>query len=280
MKKNCQKYGLLVIIALLIPLMAHFYTLFFSEIKTYDNDLNKSLSSSSSGWSGGIYLYYDEYYSVYGYAENKIEWSFTGDPVNINIILIILEEDLYNTFIIYEQDYGLNITTQYFLNSVVSDNTSSNSGIYYPYQNSNWYIIFINLDEDQLVSSVDFDVDFDQYDYNHIYSNPFIFIYIIYAIVISLVIIIIVIQLIRKKSKISKGRLPYTYPYPSKEQKLISNSYLQYEQKNFRNNQQVESTIDKSYQQEKLRVNYCQFCGSIIDRDAIFCHQCGSKLDI
>jgi len=25
-------------------------------------------------------------------------------------------------------------------------------------------------------------------------------------------------------------------------------------------------------------VNYCRYCGSKIDRDAIFCHQCGSKI--
>jgi len=25
-------------------------------------------------------------------------------------------------------------------------------------------------------------------------------------------------------------------------------------------------------------VNYCRYCGSNIDRDAIFCHQCGSKI--
>jgi hypothetical protein len=25
-------------------------------------------------------------------------------------------------------------------------------------------------------------------------------------------------------------------------------------------------------------INYCRFCGSNIDRDAVFCHMCGTKL--
>ena len=35
----------------------------------------------------------------------------------------------------------------------------------------------------------------------------------------------------------------------------------------------------KPIEPTKLKVLFCQFCGTQIDKDARFCHECGSKLD-
>jgi len=256
----------------MVPIMAYFFT-----ITVFNNNSEnpiENISSSSSGWSGGIYLEFEDFYTVDGYAEEEIVWEFTGEPIYISITLFILESQLYDAFTDLVNQNGLNIAVGLFSQFFVSVNTSINSGIFYPNNYDNYYLVFINLDDDRQTSNLYFDVDFDPYDPNYVYASPIIFLNIIYWSVIGVVIFAIIIKLIQKRAKNTSSYYNY------QRQLGESKPYTQQREFKIENEDIKEKTDEKSYEQDRPRVNYCQFCGSTIERDAIFCHQCGSKLDL
>jgi len=278
MVQNCQKYGTLLMVMILVPSMAYIFTIRFFN----DNSENpsESISSSSSGWSGGTHLEFEDFYTINGYAEEEIVWEFTGEPNYIGITLIIIDSQLYNAFLDLVNQMGLNLTVESFSQFFVSENTSINSGIFYPGINYNtYYLIFINLDEDMQTSNLYFDVDFDPYDPNYVYTSPLVFLNIIYWIVIGVVIIGIIVKLIRKEKNKSKNINSSSYPYNYRRQFSTSKTYTQQREFEKEDDLQMINTDDKPYEQDIPKVNYCQFCGSKIERDAVFCHECGSKLD-
>ncbi|MFW9987507.1 MAG: zinc ribbon domain-containing protein [Candidatus Odinarchaeota archaeon] len=62
-------------------------------------------------------------------------------------------------------------------------------------------------------------------------------------------------------------------------QKQISNPYIIH--KSVYNQNEFEEQIIKGVKPDILlrkSINFCRFCGAKIDRDAVFCHQCGIKL--
>ena len=166
-----------------------------------------------------------------------------------------------------------NITVESFSPFFVSVNSSTNSGTFYPDNYNYYYLVFINLDDDRQTSNLYFDVDFDPYDTNYVYTSPIIFLNIIYWSVIGVVIIAIIIKLIQKRSKNTSSYYNY--------QRQLGESKPYTQQREFKiENENIKGyTDEKSYEQDQPRANYCQFCGSTIERDAIFCHQCGSKLE-
>ena len=68
-----------------------------------------------------------------------------------------------------------------------------------------------------------------------------------------------------------------SYQYQPQRQTLQSNPYI------IRDSipKQPEEPINKELKREIpiiTDINYCRYCGSKIDRDAVFCHMCGIKL--
>jgi hypothetical protein len=68
-----------------------------------------------------------------------------------------------------------------------------------------------------------------------------------------------------------------SYQYQSQSQPQQSNPYI------------IRDSVPKQPQEpvyEEIRreipvvsdINYCKYCGSKIERDSVFCHQCGTKL--
>jgi len=75
----------------------------------------------------------------------------------------------------------------------------------------------------------------------------------------------------------NKSREEVIMPYEYKEKLRQSNPYLVKNQiltqeRSYNPNQSIEEGT------AALVANYCRFCGSKIDPDAVFCHQCGIKL--
>lgn len=80
-----------------------------------------------------------------------------------------------------------------------------------------------------------------------------------------------------ENSKKSKEEYIRSYPYQPQIQTVKPNPYI------IRSSipKQSEEPINKQIEQEKpviTVVSYCRYCGSKIDRDAVFCHMCGTKL--
>ncbi|MFX1389839.1 MAG: hypothetical protein ACFE9Z_07260 [Promethearchaeota archaeon] len=68
-------------------------------------------------------------------------------------------------------------------------------------------------------------------------------------------------------------------PYLAKPQEL-SRQLNPYNVNYNKQKLEEESKYTKSFQEEPvvLNTNYCRFCGSKIEGEAIYCHQCGTKL--
>jgi hypothetical protein len=85
--------------------------------------------------------------------------------------------------------------------------------------------------------------------------------YIIYGLFVSTIIIALIIKVVRKKVILNKPAPVPPYPYKPKTAPKPTSSYNK-----------------EDDDQKTLLPKYCPFCGEHMDRDAIFCHQCGNRL--
>ncbi|MFW9947308.1 MAG: zinc ribbon domain-containing protein [Candidatus Odinarchaeota archaeon] len=279
MKKNYRKCGKILIIMILVLSTAYFFTNPFSDIKFNDENSNELISGVKLSVSDSLNLTYNDYFTFSGFAVNEIYWNFTGDPINVSIFLLILDQySYYYSFINDTINYGLNITLYYlYFDYIVSMNTSSNSGIYYPPQADYWYVVFVNFDViHQSTTLIHFNIDFDPYDPdpNYVTLPSFSLLnifFIIFASLIGTMIMLMIYIGVKKRHSVYKSPLLSPYLYRPKTQPI--NPYIK---------QLKEQKLDqvKITEQPNLPLpKYCPYCGAQRDRDAVYCHQCGSKLE-
>lgn len=265
MKKKWQMYNTFLIVCLFISI---FFVFTFFPIATNINegDNQPKTSSSSSGWSGGIILEYDEFYAPHGDGTKKIDWWFISFPNNISLIVMILDTYYFTEFLRIDQSHGLNATVfDFYFESFIVENSNNGSGEMDLHYEDHWYVVFINLDDDMEASQLDFRVNFDVYEEEYVYINPIAIIYMIYGVVISLIIIGLIIRSIRKRVILNKPIPVASYPYEPKKQSIPKSPYH-------------EQMVIQKVEDEFSLAKYCPYCGEYVDRDAIFCHQCGNKL--
>jgi hypothetical protein len=261
MKKKWQICNRILIVCLFISL---FFIVTTFSVYSIINESEDRPIISSSGWSGGILLEYNKFYAPHGDAFKKIDWWFTS--YNVSLIVMILDMFYFSEFSTLEKSYGLKATVFdfYFEGFIVGNSTDDNGEMDISYDD-HWYVVFINIDDNMEASQLEFRVNFDVYDEEYVYLNPIAIIYMIYGLVISLTIIGLVIRAIRKRVILNKPIPVAPYPYVPTKQLPPKNSYLK----------QIEA---QKKEDEFPVAMYCPYCGEYIDRDAIFCHQCGNKL--
>ncbi|MFX0057708.1 MAG: hypothetical protein ACFE85_06965 [Candidatus Hodarchaeota archaeon] len=263
MNKSGQIYSAILVVCLFISIFIIFNT--FSVWR--NNSEGESPIASNSGWSGGVIIQYNEFYAPHADASKKIDWWFASFPSNVSLIVMIMRNFYYTEFLDLERTYGLNATVfDFYFETFIVAESNNNSGEMDLYYEDHWYVVFINLDDDMEASQLEFRVNFDVYEQEYFYINPIASIYMVYGVVISLIIIGLIIRTIRKRVILNKPAPVPPYPYiPKKQQQPVSpNSYIEKEKIQ---NIEPEGSIPK----------YCPYCGEYMDRDAIFCHQCGNK---
>ncbi|MGB5910766.1 MAG: zinc ribbon domain-containing protein [Promethearchaeia archaeon] len=277
MKKNCHIFGIVLIIMILIPGMAYLFTNTISDIS--DKNHRELTSGLKSSVSGSLNLPYNDYYTYYWFAANKIEWNFAGEPKNVSIFLLIMDENTYYySFINDTINYGLNITLYYlYFDYIVSMNTSSNSGTYYPPHPDYWYVVFVNFDViHQSTTIINFNIDFDPHDPDpdYVILPSFSLLNIFFTIFASLIGTMIILMIyigVKKRQSTYKPTTISPYLYKPKTQPKIP--YIK-QRKEQRTNQ-----IKITERPDLPLPKYCPYCGAKRDIDAIYCHQCGSKLE-
>ena len=277
MKKNCHIFGIVLIIMILIPGMAYLFTNTISDIKFNGENPTEFTSGLKSSASGSLNLTYNDYYTFYWFAANKIEWNFTGEPINVSIFLLIMDENTYYySFINDSINYGFNITLYYlYFDYIVSMNTSRNSGTYYPPSPDYWYVVFVNFDIiHQSTTIINFNIDIDPYDPNFETLPSFSLLNIFFIIFASLVGTMIILMIyIGVKKRHSAYKSPTISPYSYKPKMQPINPYIK---------QCKEQKVNQIKITERTNLpipKYCPYCGARRDIDAIYCHQCGSKLE-
>ncbi|MFW9882733.1 MAG: zinc ribbon domain-containing protein [Candidatus Thorarchaeota archaeon] len=98
---------------------------------------------------------------------------------------------------------------------------------------------------------------------------------------IGFFIIILIISIIAASISATSKR-PYqsirnSYQYQPQEQKQYNNPYRVQNSVQKRPEEFIYNEIKKEIPIESS-INYCRYCGEKVDRDAKFCHQCGSLL--
>ncbi len=276
MKKNCHIFGIVLIVMILFPGMAYLFTNTISDIKFNGKNHRELTSGLKSSVSGSLNLPYNDYYTYYWFAANKIEWNFTGEPINISIFLLIMDENTYYySFINDTINYGLNITLYYlYFDYIVSMNTSSNSGTYFPPHPDYWYIVFVNFDViHQSTTIINFNIDFDPYDPDPNYEifPSFSLLNIFFIIFASLIGTMIILMIyIGVKKRYSAYKSPMISPYSNRPKTQPKKPYI---------GQLKEHPIKITERTDLPKPKYCPYCGAPRDIDAIYCHQCGSKLE-
>jgi hypothetical protein len=259
---------------ILIPGMAYLFTNTISDIS--DKNHRELSSGLKSSVSGSLNLPYNDSYTFYVFAARKINWNFTGEPKNVSIFLLIMDENTYYySFINDTINYGLNITLYYlYFEYIVSRNTSSNSGTYYPPHPDYWYVAFVNFDViHQSTTFINFNIDFDPYEPDPNYETlpSFSLLNIFFSIFASLMGTMIILMIyIGVKRRHSAYKSPMISPYSYKLKTQPKNPYIK---------QRKEHQIKISERTNLPIPKYCPYCGAQRDLDALYCHQCGSKLE-
>jgi len=234
MKKNCHIFGVVLIIMILIPGMAYLFTNTITDIRFNEENQIEFTSGLKSSISGSLNLPYNDYYTYYWFAARKIDWNFTGDPINVSIFLLIMDEyTYYYSFINDTINYGLNITLYIlYFDYIVSMNTASNSGTYYPPHPDYWYVIFVNFDViHQSTTIINFNFDFDPYDPdpdpNYEILPSFSLLNIFFMIFASLIGTMIILMIyIGVKRRHSAYKSPMISPYSYKLKTQPKNPYI------------------------------------------------------
>jgi len=112
------------------------------------------------------------------------------------------------------------------------------------------------------------------------YFFPFIPIFPIIFILIIFIIAIASISSAKSKKNTQKSYQQH-YPYyyyreiPKNNQYEVRKSIPIQSDNNISENKPL---VPPEQDTEKQTIHYCRFCGEKIEKDAIFCHQCGTKL--
>jgi len=267
----------------------------------------------SSG--GDILLVYNQFTAPYGIEDLEVYWEFisTGwdfPSVNVKITVLIMSNTTFLNFSNSVNNIGLYNTVDSvpFKNTIISEGKSSDSGYYSVSHRTVWYVIFANLDEDTLSSHLNFYTLYDEPPPDFFDNNdtpppdnndtpppdnndappPYSFydMLLFYILPIGFVVIIITTLVIFiRKSKVRLKEKPREtpkitkkpIPFQIKEKIELLKPLVEIPQIKPIKNQLPTPIVEKL---EKPKKNgptklSCKFCGIKLNKDAIFCPQCG-----
>ena len=96
----------------------------------------------------------------------------------------------------------------------------------------------------------------------------------------AILIFIVIIAVVGASSGKSKRYKPVQKKYDQYSQQQVPRANPYIVRSSVRNDVQTLLVEDyKPIEPTKPKASFCQFCGTRIDKDARFCHQCGSKLE-
>jgi len=253
---------LLIAFILIIPIFIFFPRDYTNEAKKENIYALKTAKS----WSGTTDIDYNDYYGVDSYSQDNIKWDFDRIPGYIDIIVLVMDSSEYSNFISDVFNDGLAPTINSGNYKMLSDGLK-NSGIYdLPYSDI-WHVLFVNLDSLQETVRCDYDIEWDPYDYS-IFGNsttfPLIFMGIFASALFCAVFSVVITSKHRNKTTLTSNKNPYII-------------------KTEKNHTQVSNMIsivsnNQSFELEKAVPSFCMYCGEKLDKDSVFCSQCGSKL--
>jgi flagellar basal body-associated protein FliL len=98
----------------------------------------------------------------------------------------------------------------------------------------------------------------------------------IFGSIIILFIVFIVVLALSVRSAERYNRRPYQYQYSDQKPQAINENGD--EENQYRENKSDSQKVD-SLTPSKVRVNYCSYCGRYLSQDAIYCPDCGKRVD-
>ena len=99
---------------------------------------------------------------------------------------------------------------------------------------------------------------------------------IIFGSIIVFFIVFIVVLAFSVRSTERYNRRPYPYQYNNQKHQMINESVNKEIQ--YRESKSDFQNVD-SLARNKVRINYCSYCGCYLSQDAIYCPDCGKKVD-
>jgi len=187
-------------------------------------------------------LEYGEYVGKYvdANADDEIEWEFSGTNEYVGIVVRAMTDIDY-------QKFKSSQTYHYYLLS--NGSYYKDDGKFRPNTEDTWYIIFLNLDEDQQITYLTYEASIHRDKYS--VSNIDSLMTIIYGIIIISCIIgapIAISEHLKKKKEEEKVRQD-SYNLPSRPH----------------------------LEKEQSEVKYCPNCGAVRVPNSDFCVNCGEK---
>lgn len=203
-----------------------------------------SIVTSANAYN--VTLNYNEYIdvSVDAGPGDEVNWDFSGSNIYVGIYVVAMTSADYNQFL-----YG----GTYYYYTLSDGSHYSDQGTFNPTTRDTWYIVFVNVDPDQMSTSLTYDVT--------VY-NPLVTLIVI-IVVVGIVIVCIIGVAVGASNKAKKRKemmLRSIAPPPVAAQQPLPPETIQ------------------PAQPTQPVYRYCQDCGAPIDPNAIYCESCGKKL--
>lgn len=238
-----------IIISIIIPISAF---LLQDSIDNKNRDEPFALKSASVR-TGTMSISYNDYSVIGASSSDYIKWEIDGSPSYVDIIVLVMDSSKYSYFI--NDVIGLGLATTVSGNYIkLSDGTmSEDSGQYDVPHSSIWYIVFVNLDNQQSSTNLYYKVEWDPIDlaFLNIFSDFPLFFIGVFAVVLSFILCGVV-------SLSSMNRKPVSTNY--------KNPYISVAQQK------------EALRPEEIEYFYCMYCGEKLTKDSVFCSQCGANL--
>jgi len=131
-------------------------------------------SEQSGLWTVG----YNDYLQRHAVANESIRWEFECIPNSVRMLVLIVDEDSYTSFVsdVGNSNLSSTVYSPAFVSSIISENRVNDSGNFLIPHWSIWYVVFVNLDKTcQLKYRIEF--DWNDYIYDDTNDESFIPIY-------------------------------------------------------------------------------------------------------
>lgn len=106
------------------------------------------------------------------------------------------------------------------------------------------------------------------------FSASFRISFIFGSIIVLFIVFIVVLAFSVRSERFNRRPYPYQY-YSQKYQTINENINKEIQYRESKSDSQKVDSLARS----KVRVNYCSYCGCYISQDAIYCPDCGKKVD-
>jgi len=116
-------------------------------------------STQSGLWTVG----YNTYHQRHTVANESISWEFETIPNSVGMIVLIVDEDSYTSFVSDVGNSSLSSTvySPAFVSSIMSANSGNDSGNFLIPHWSTWYVVFVNLDSSQQACRLKYNIEYD-----------------------------------------------------------------------------------------------------------------------